>query len=276
MLKSVLACRLAQANAAEKSARIEAKRAPGRELSGRGGANVIVETWDGDAAGFVMQRRQELRQHAQRIESRAAINPRMQIARRTSDGDLGESKPAQEGGDGGRLRVPLPGVADQRDVRLELIAMRRQEGSETRAAGLFLALDQHADIDRKLAMRLDPGSRRLDEGHQLAFVVGGAARDDDLAIARILDQARIERRRGPFIQRIRRLHVVMAVKQHMRARALGGRRAPMRDHHRLAQSGFDPRRQIRSRRARSRTIPPRRRRTREKLGRSRRSVSRAA
>ncbi len=58
--EALLACRLAQADAAEKPACIEAERAPGRELGGRGGANVIVETWDGDAAVFVMQRRQEL------------------------------------------------------------------------------------------------------------------------------------------------------------------------------------------------------------------------
>ena len=120
--------------------------------------------------------------------------------------------------------------------------MRGKKLSETWAPGLFLALDQHADIDGKRAALFDPGARRLDEGHQLAFVVRGAARDDDPAIAYILGQARLERRRGPFIQGIRWLDVVMAIEQHMRARALGGLGAPMPDHHRLAQCGLDTRR----------------------------------
>jgi len=65
--------------------------------------------------------------------------------------------------------------------------------------------------------------------------------DDDRAMAWVLDQTRVERRRAPFLQGLGRLHVVVAVEQHAPARSHRGRRAPMPDHHRLAQSRLDPR-----------------------------------
>ena len=58
----------------------------------------------------------------------------------------------------------------------------------------------------------------LDEGHQLALVVLGAARDDDLAPVGMVGDHRLERRTIPEIERIDRLHIVMAVEQHMRTR----------------------------------------------------------
>ena len=70
-----------------------------------------------------------------------------------------------------------------------------------------------------------PGPHRLDEGHQLALVVLGAARHDHLAVGLVGGEARLERRRLPQLQRIGRLHVVVAVEQHVR-RAVA--RAPLR------------------------------------------------
>ena len=65
------------------------------------------------------------------------------------------------------------------------------------------------------------GAASLDEGHGLAFVVAGAARDDDLPAAVERLDARLERRRLPQIERIDRLHVVMAVEQDARRLPLG-------------------------------------------------------
>ena len=74
-----------------------------------------------------------------------------------------------------------------------------------------------------------PGARGLEEGHELAFVVLRAARDDHLAVALVGGDARLERRRLPQLQRIGRLHVVVAVEQHVR-RALW-RALVVADHH---------------------------------------------
>ena len=66
-------------------------------------------------------------------------------------------------------------------------------------------------------MNLEPGAGGLDEGHQLAFVVRRAAGDDDRTVARVLGQAGMKRRCLPLIQGVRRLHIIVAVEQHMGA-----------------------------------------------------------
>ena len=51
--------------------------------------------------------------------------------------------------------------------------------------------------------------------HQRPLVVLGAARDDDLAAVGMVGDDGLERRSGPQVQRIDRLHVIVAIKQHM-------------------------------------------------------------
>ena len=84
-----------------------------------------------------------------------------------------------------------------------------------------------------LAGGLLPGAQRLDEHHRLALVVHRAARDEALAV-RAIDQLRLERRAVPELQRIDRLHVVMAIEQDVRPLIAGGSRM-MRDHHGMAR-----------------------------------------
>ena len=80
-----------------------------------------------------------------------------------------------------------------------------------RASDLLLALDEELEVERQapglLHVRLD----RLDVHEDLALVVRRAARVD-LAVA----HRRLERRRRPEIQRIDRLHVVVAVEEDRR------------------------------------------------------------
>jgi hypothetical protein len=61
----------------------------------------------------------------------------VKITRRPGHRQLGEGEAAQEGGDGRRVGVPLPGVTDEADVRLELCAVHVEEGRKARAAGLL-------------------------------------------------------------------------------------------------------------------------------------------
>jgi hypothetical protein len=73
-----------------------------------------------------------------------------------------------------------------------------------------------------------PGAHRLDEGHELALVVGGAAAADHLALGRLLDRG-LEGRAVPQLERVDGLDVVMAIKQEVRAAF-----ATVRHHHRVA------------------------------------------
>ena len=140
----------------------------------------------------------------------------MQVAVGRLQGHLHIGHAAQPGGDRRRVDVPHAGVADQRQVGREFALVGGQERLQVGAADFLLALDQHGDVGGDAAGGLLPGAQRLDEHHRLALVVHRAARDEALAV-RAIDQLRLERRAVPEIQRIDRLHVVMAVEQHVRS-----------------------------------------------------------
>ncbi len=73
------------------------------------------------------------------------------------------------------------------------------------------------------------GAAGHEKGHELALVVAGASRHDLLALRAGLE-LRLERRVAPEIERIDRLHVIMAIEQNVRRLAAGGLDAP--DDHR--------------------------------------------
>ena len=112
--------------------------------------------------------------------------------------------------------------------------MSIQEGGKPWAADFFLAFDQHRDADGEATGESTIGAERFKPEHGLTLVVHSAARDDPLAV-RPVHQQRLERRGGPQVQRLRRLHVVMAVEQQVRRAAGAGK---MSECHRMPASGF--------------------------------------
>ena len=157
-------------------------------------------------------------QHPDRILRAAAEDAGMQIAVGGLDPHLLVDQPAQRGGDRRRIGVPHAGVADQREVGLEVVLVRFEKRNEILRSDFLLALDDDGDVERQRTGHGFPGPAGLDEGHQLALVVLGAARDDDLSSVGMVGDGGLERRTMPEIERIDRLHVVMAVEQHMRPR----------------------------------------------------------
>ena len=94
---------------------------------------------------------------------------------------------------------------------------------EIRAADFLLALDQHDEIHRQIALLLHRLLDAEDVREDLPLVIARAARGDDA----VLD-AGIERRTMPQIERVDRLHIIVAVKQDGRASLLiRGPRATM-------------------------------------------------
>ena len=155
----------------------------------------------------------------------------MQVARGALDDDLLQHQTAQRRGDGGRPLVPHIGVADQRHVGFDLGAMRGDEGGQRGRAGLLLALDQDRHMAGQAAA-VAQGAAGLDKSHHLALVVRRAARHDAPPRRRV-GKARLERLGLPQVERVRRLHVVMAIEQHMRR--AGARGAGMSDDHGVAR-----------------------------------------
>jgi hypothetical protein len=159
----------------------------------------------------------------------------VQVAVGAGDFDVLIDQPAQRSGHSRRLGVPHGGIADQRQVEFELGGIVAHEFEQIPRAALLLALDHGGDRQRQLAGDRLEGAAGLDEGHRLAFVVAGAARDNDLAAAGQRFDARFERRRLPLVQRIDRLDVIMAIKQHARP----GSAVRFADHHRMALGWAD-------------------------------------
>ena len=95
-----------------------------------------------------------------------------------------------------------------------------QQAGEVRRAGFLLALDQQLEGDRRrrAAGRGEAGTHPERVEEHLALVVRGAAPQQPAALL-----GRLERGVTPFVQRLNRLHVVMAVNEHDRGgRVLGG------------------------------------------------------
>ena len=123
--------------------------------------------------------------------------------------------------------VPHVGVADQADVGAQLGGVGLEEGRQVDAARFLLALEQDGDRDRQRAGHRLPGPAGLDEGHDLALVVrGAAARGSTLRAVRPGLDERLERVVVPQLERVDRLDVVVAVEQRRRARGRRGRGRP--------------------------------------------------
>ncbi len=77
------------------------------------------------------------------------------------------------------------------------------------AADLFFPFDKKSHVHRQRTGGANPGLNRFDMCEQLALVVRGPS-SIDAAVANLW----FERRRGPFLQRIRWLDIVVSVDQH--------------------------------------------------------------
>ena len=115
---------------------------------------------------------------------------------------------------------------------VELVLVGADEVVEVDAADFLLAFEDELHVHRQPAVLLQVRLDRLEVHEHLALVVGGAARVD-LAVA----DRRLERRRLPQLQRIDRLHVVVAVEQDRRR---AGRAEPVAVDDRVARRVDQP------------------------------------
>ena len=115
---------------------------------------------------------------------------------------------ARADGDGGRPLVGHQRVEHDRAVHAELgFAQPLQDRG---AADLLLPLDEEAHVHGQLA-RAGELAGHVQQRQVVALVVGRPAR-----VQPPVADGRLERRRGPRLERARVLHVVVAVGQHRR------------------------------------------------------------
>ena len=134
----------------------------------------------------------------------------MQVAVRAGDLDLHVGQPLQAVNQGRLARGEERAVGDHHAVAGQaLAAVLPDVAIDGVAAGFLLALDQELDVDRQPAALGKRRRHSLDVGVGLPLVVGGAARHQLVALDR-----RLEGRMPPELDRVDRLHVVVAVEQH--------------------------------------------------------------
>ena len=161
---------------------------------------------------------QHLGQGVDGIGDRSAKRAGVQVAVGAGDAKLAVGDAAQAVGDGRHSGGELAAVADDHAIAREPVGVFFEEFLQRHAADLLFALDQELEVQRQAAFDGDPGLDALQVREQLALVVGGAA-GVEFAVA----AGGLERGRRPFLQRLDRLHVVMAVDQG--GRGAGNRRA---------------------------------------------------
>ena len=95
-------------------------------------------------------------------------------------------------------------------IALQVFFLLTQKLNETFATHLLFALDHKREITRQFRARLQKRFHGLEVRKMLSLVISGTPR-----IHRSLANGGLKRRCIPFIQRIRRLYIVMAVHQKM-------------------------------------------------------------
>ena len=112
------------------------------------------------------------------LTASAAVNAGMQVAAGAPQDHLLADEAAQRSRDRRAFAGPHMPVSQTSAISaFSVLAFFGEEGGQRRRTGLLLALEQHGDLARRSAEFLE-GAARLQKGHQLAFVVGCAARHE--------------------------------------------------------------------------------------------------
>ena len=190
---------------------VEGQAAPGGQFLRAGRNDVVVEAGDEDVAVLVLELGQNLRQGHEGIGRRAAVHAGVQIGLGAAHFKLGVDHAAQAHAQGGQAGRKELGIGDQGKVRLQLGRLGGDKARNSLPSHLLFAFEQDAHVERQLAVGGQQRLQRLDLRPHLALVVHRAA-GVEVAVA----LRRLEGRREPLVQRIGRLHIVVAVKEHGR------------------------------------------------------------
>ena len=96
--------------------------------------HAIIKARQRDAALIIVKISQNFRQNPVRIGRRHTVKAGMQIAVSRVDDHFFTAKPAQHGDNGGGLRVPHIGIADQADICLQFFLIGLKEAGKIDAA----------------------------------------------------------------------------------------------------------------------------------------------
>ena len=144
--------------------------------------------------------------------------------------DLEVGEPAQRTEIDGTPGREHRGIRNHHGVAGEPVRVPLDERRQVHAADLLLTLDEDDHVHGQRAPRRELRLERLHVHPQLSLVVHGPAREH-LAVP---DRG-LEWRRRPELERLGRLHIVVAVDEH--GRRPRRRLPPFGEHHRMARRG---------------------------------------
>ena len=192
--------------------------------------DVVVPAGDRDATGRVLEPGQQRDQLGDGVGDRAPERARVQVGRGGAQVDLEVDEPAHRRDQRRHVLGDHPGVGDEDQVAGQPVAVLPEEGVDGGRPRLLLAFHEELEVHRQAAV----GGQQVADGRDLevdlALVVGGAA-----GVQAAVAHGRLERWGGPLLQRVGRLHVVVAV--HGDRRRLGPRPQPLAVHGGLAAVG---------------------------------------
>ena len=181
-------------------------------LPARGLLDAVVEAFDRHGVIGVVERRTELGQRLDGIIDRAAMQAGVQVGLRTGQADLEADDTAEGRRDDDLVGRRRSGVGQDDAIGLgEFGLMIVEEFGEARGADLLFAFDQEGDAQGQVRAALEQAGERGDRDQVRTLVVGRAAAID-LTVA----DHRLEGRGSPKIQRIGRLHVIVAIEDDVR------------------------------------------------------------
>ena len=152
---------------------------------------------------------EHLRQGHEWIGRSAAVHAGVQIGFCAAHFDFGVDHAAQADAESGQAGREELGVGDQGKVGLQVGRLGGDVVGNSLPADFFFAFEDDAHVERQRLLAASSDSSALTCAHDLALVVDGAA-GVEVAVA----LGRLEGRRKPFVERIGRLHVVVAVEKH--------------------------------------------------------------
>ena len=188
--------------------KVERSLVEGFALGGRQLAHVVVEARNRHVSVFIDERSHHAGQDIGRIGHRTSEQAGVQVLVGACHFDLHISQTAQTAGDRRYLHRDHRCIGNQNDVCLEHLLVVGAELVEAGRPDLFLAFEQEFHIAGQAVGRAHR-FERLGVHEKLAFVVVRTPAPD----ASVLHD-RFERRGAPFVHRIDRHHVVVAVHQY--------------------------------------------------------------
>ena len=176
--------------------------------------HILIKTGNLDEAVIVEDLAQQVAQGHRRIFHRAAENAGVQVARRAVQLDFKCNDAAQRIGERGMFRAGHAGVRDDDGVAFQFGTIFFQKDGKVFAADFLLTFNHKSQVAGQGSSGFEIGLDGLQVGEVLALVVGAAARVNGTSL-----NARLERRRIPQVERLGRLHVVVAVYHEVRRAA---------------------------------------------------------